>query len=265
MVGAFTAIGIAAVGSLLLAQEVAKAAKVADCNLKVSKELASMTQSLTTAGSGLLPAAVAAAVKAAAAGAQAASPDLPLTALDNAHNVTMIDGVMLEVAQHIHLVAAKSPKVPIDNTPSTIYINAAGLGSGDGVVLINATKGITLTSGGAYLGLVNNAGANGNLTLQCGPLGTITLSPLGTQNIGVDEFIKLGPTSIQIDGGAKSSVMLGAGPSAGGCQVRMSPDPSVGISLICGLHSIGITQSGITIDGLIVKIKGKGQVSINSG
>jgi len=208
---AFLVIGVSAVACLISSQELMKTEKVAGRLLKSETENALVSASLAMAVSPLLPDLALKKVQEAAATAQASSPDLPLTQIDNAHNVTMVDGVMLQVAEHIHLIAAKDPTSVLpgmtpDPTPSTVYINAAGYGDGDGVVFIHATKGLTLTSGGASLELLANELADSAVTLKCGPVGKLVLTAVGPEA----PKIELTATSITLQASPLVSMTLDA-------------------------------------------------------
>jgi type VI secretion system secreted protein VgrG len=119
-----------------------------------------------------------------------------LTPADAACKINFVEGTILEVGKHVHLISRKNPTaVPPQPGPSTIFINAAG-GGDDGVALITATKGVSVSSGTACLALVKKADSQGQTTLQCGSQGQLTLS------LGPPPFsphLKLTPDSIEID------------------------------------------------------------------
>ncbi len=159
--------------------------------------------------------------------------------------------MLVEVGKHIYLTAATDTSaVPPDLTPSNIVINASGNGS-NGVAYIHGSKGVSLTSGGASVGLENNQDVNGNITLQCGPLGTISLrrdlvtAPNLIQNISMDS--QEGSELITIDGGLNGAILLQSGKFfvIGGSQITL--DPNAGIELQCGNNLIQIQSSGITM------------------
>src|SRR5262249_21157540 len=150
-----------------------------------------------------------------------------------------VEGVMLDIAKHIHLVAAKDPQeMPPDSNPSTILINAAGKGINDGEVLVNATTNVTATAGAAFLGLVSKGPANGEVTVQCGQQGKITFCrmPEATQ----PQMIQLTPAGIVIDGGT-------------------APAPTP-ITLKCGPNKITIDPQGVTIDAVQITLKAKAKI-----
>ena len=96
-----------------------------------------------------------------------------LSISDPAHSITYVDGDSVVAAQNCHLFAYQAPDST--NTTSSVYINAYGQMGKGGSAIITASDQMSLTSGSAYLGLVNKAPTGGELTLQCGPSGGIIL------------------------------------------------------------------------------------------
>jgi type VI secretion system secreted protein VgrG len=144
---------------------------------------------------------------------------IPLSVSDPVHNITFVNGDWLEYAHNCHLFAWQPPSVPDPSNPgppptSTIYINAYGNAGKDGYVLINASQQMALTSGAAFVGLVNTASTGGDLIFQCGETGSIALRrmfpldpPGAIQNILVE------PNYIYIEAGLDGEIYLGSGPA----------------------------------------------------
>jgi hypothetical protein len=198
---------------------------------------------------------------------------VPLEITDPAHSISFTSGDSLVYAQNCHLFAFQPP-VGADGEPnetanSTIYINAFGnLGTG-GVVIINATKQMSLTSGNAYIGLVNNPATLGDLALQCGLQGTISLrrQPVLQDHTVQNITMAYSPQApeITIDGGPNGQVNLFTGPAASenGSAIILRP-LCQGLRLVCGQNSIDFTTQGITINALNITLNSTVNTAIKS-
>jgi type VI secretion system secreted protein VgrG len=119
-----------------------------------------------------------------------------LTPADSACKINFVEGTILEIGNHVHLISRKDPTaIPPQPGPSTIYINAAGSGD-DGVAMMTGTKGVSVSSGSASLALIKKGESQGETTLQCGDQGKLTLS-LGPPP--VSPHMKFTPDAIEID------------------------------------------------------------------
>jgi type VI secretion system secreted protein VgrG len=169
--------------------------------------------------------------------------DRPYTPDDSAPDITLVDGPFIRMANHIHLIGRQAPDSK-DPSPTTIYINAFGKIGDDGTVLINGGKGVSITSGGGYIGLHGNEVIDSELALKCPPLGKITL----TNNPGKTEEMQ----QVQLD---QTSIKMKFGPFG-----TATFDLAKGIELKYGPSSLKMDQTGITMEGLILKSNGKVQV-----
>jgi phage baseplate assembly protein gpV len=209
---------------------------------------------------------------------------VPLAIKDAVHNITFNDGDWLTYARNFHLFAWQ----PTDSgePTSSIYICASGQNVTGGSVIIDASKQVTLTSGVAYLGLENKESSGGNLTMQCGMTGKISLQRM-PEEVAVGppvppffiQNIKLAPLSISIQAGLGGKISLTSSAIAGvksgeislspagaisltsgdaktgGCSIAL--DPITGITMQCMDNSIKINKLGIQIGGLIIKTTAK--------
>ncbi len=270
LAGAFSVILIAAVGGLAASQKADKIIKVTKDAADAATEATAVIPTLAFATSKLASDFPETLVQHVAVTKQltleASLPGgVPLTPADQAHQVSFVDGVSLQVANHLHMIARSDPTDPA-STGGTVFINAAGNGT-DGVAFINATKGMALTSGGALLELDNNNKTSGDVTVQCGPLGTIMLYNIPICGPGA-QLIQLDKTSIALNAGAvvsatldQKSITLVAGTASitmdpiKGITLQASPtcsmklDPIAGITLTFATNSIAMGPSGITIAG----------------
>jgi hypothetical protein len=183
---------------------------------------------------------------------QVASPELPLTPMDMGNSVNLVQGYMVHGAKHIYLVASKDlDSVPPDTKPSFIYIDAAGgvydyKAEGLGQVIVNASNSVTLLSGGGSLTVKNNKVTSGDLTLNCGAKGTITLLNMPKKDVATAlvEF-------------TNKSIKLQSGIPPAGATITLEADK--GITLQCGTNKLTLDQKGLTVDVLIHEAKAKVQ------
>jgi type VI secretion system secreted protein VgrG len=215
---AASVLAIRAATYALLASEKADQATfdLAQLNIKKKEADAQTAKALGIAGSSLFADFMKKTAPDMSVNKQKIGPEIPLTPLDDPHSIERVDGVSLLLAKHIHMIASKDPTKP-DPVPSIVYINAAGKGD-DGVVFINGSKGVTLTSQPA-------------------------------------EMIELSENSIRIEGGPLGKVRIGCGPPVGGPEIRL--DPAQGITMMCGPNKIAITNTGVTIDALTITLQAK--------
>ncbi len=252
----FAALAVAGVGVLVASQKADKAAKITEDIATYGKEATAVNAALGLATSPLASTFPTTLVQHVAATKQVATQALlnqapPLNDADSAHSVNFVDGVMLQVANHMQLIARSDPTAdPPSKDPSTILISSAGDGT-NGVVFVNATKGMTLTSGGGLVELDFKDATSGDFTVHCGPKGTITLNNLPEQ--AQPQMIQMSPGSIMIDGGlAPQPGKIQLQVNKGVCSITLDPNPPPAgkLTLQCGPNKIELTQDAVTIDGI---------------
>ncbi len=110
-----------------------------------------------------------------------------------------VDGDWILSAHNCQVFAWQPPDPTNTETTSSIYINAFGkMGSG-GTVQIHASDKMTLTAGMAYACLENTSEAGGEIDLQCGQTGAISLRRLPVKAPNTVQNIQLKPQQILID------------------------------------------------------------------
>jgi len=172
---------------------------------------------------------------------------VPLQVTDPVHSINFINGDSLTYAQNFHLFAWQPAKST--NQTSTIYINACGkVGTGGGYVLIGATQQVALSSGAAYIGLVNTAPpatppTGGDITLQCGMTGNINITRVYPIVPGQVQSIQMSPASMQVQGGLGMVTLSAGGPSPAGASILLQPFGFISLT-VPGFY-LNVSQAGI--------------------
>jgi len=175
------------------------------------------------------------------------SDKTPLAPTDTVSKTSYVQGDIIEIANgSVHLVARKDPTAaPPDLNPSIVSLSAIGDGT-DGVILLDASKGIGINCYKAYMAFYA-----GFIDLQAGPTG-----------------------SINIRSGGMGDVIIGAGILGTGPWPPPNPPPMPGsiikvtaeggIILACGQNTITLDTEGVTIDALMITLKAKAQFEIDT-
>jgi hypothetical protein len=170
---------------------------------------------------------------------------LPITS--PTHSVSFVDGDSIISARNCHQFAWQ-PLVDTDGNPnpnstSSIYINAYGQAGKGGSAIIHASAQMTLTSGGAYVGLENQQDVSGNITMKCGPQGNITLTRAMPIVPGATQSIQMTPPSIQVQGGTGMVTLSAGGPSPAGASILLQPYGFISLT-VPGWY-LNVSQAGI--------------------
>ncbi len=170
---------------------------------------------------------------------------LPITS--PTHSVSFMDGDSIISARNCHQFAwqplVDSDGKPNPNSTSSIYINAYGQAGKGGSAIIHASAQMTLTSGGAYVGLENQQDVSGNITMKCGPQGNITLTRAMPIVPGTTQSIQMTPPSIQVQGGAGMVTLSAGGPSPAGASILLQPYGFISLT-VPGWY-LSVSQAGI--------------------
>ena len=163
----------------------------------------------------------------------------------------------------------------VDNGESSIVLNSAGMGplTGTGTIEISANGCILSQAGKASVQLSTNVKEESQVHIDGGLLGTVTIAngaPTGnSQTIKMDSLgcsigisngdIPGASQSIQMDG-ATQSIQLSAGDLPYSPTIKMEP---TGITMSFGpANSINIGPEGVSIQGLLVEIKGEIEATV---
>ena len=159
----------------------------------------------------------------------------------------------------------------VDDGESSIVLNSAGMGpsTGTGTIQVSANGCINSQAGNARVQLSTNDDEQSEVLIDGGLTGTVTIANSAPE--GKSQEIKLDSSlssieisngdnpetsqSIQMDG-VSQSIQL----SAGKATIKMEP---TGITMSFGpSNSITIGPEGVSIQGLLVEVKGETEATI---
>jgi hypothetical protein len=153
-----------------------------------------------------------------------------------------VDGLYSIVGNQVEIYSGP-PLPPGIPGPSIIRLNAMGMGI-DGQVLVRGTKGVRVVAGPPPL-LPTSSDSTDGVEIMVGELGKFTLQ---RGLLPVDQKMEMTQSAITIDAGAG--------------KVTIQSLTEITLSVAGGVSKIKLGPDGITIEGLMVTVKGDVQTQI---